>query len=269
MANDIFQLKPNFHGIGVDLNALWKWFRRQPPNKFEIVSNRFIELFEQHGVVVTQIPRLLPSVTLAHLASPNSLLLALTSDVLDAACLLFGIRREWLEGSNDRIYEHRHCYKAPQKFFDELGALQRASMVAPVRAFTTDRQLDYRKSGSQRLELVMVETAAWLGDDEIERYRPFSDGWDWGYQATRVELKAIVAAYGAPVPMYLVTHEEMDALYAGAIFPKALIRGALCTDPSLEDYCMPLAKNIRARETEELEMVSAIQVRKDRNGLPR
>ncbi|RCS30163.1 hypothetical protein DEO45_08875 [Rhodanobacter denitrificans] len=185
------------------------------------------------------------------------MLTALTDEVLEAASALFGVRREWLEGASERIYPLRHCYKSPHRFFEELRSLAPPAMILPVRAFTTDKHLDYRKWGSQRLELVLVERAGWLGDDEeIERYRPFSDGWEWGYERTRLELKAIVANYGHPVPLFQVSRKAMDALYSGEIFPRALLQGPLCTDPSLEDYCMPVSQNRQARETEELEEVA-------------
>lgn len=173
MGNDIFQFKPNFHGIGVDFNALWKKVRKQPASPFEKVAARFVELFAHHGVAVTQIPRLLPSIGLAQLVSPASLLAALTPEVLQKACALFGVRYEWIEGTSDQIYEHRFCYKVSYQFFEELDALAPAAMIAPVRAFTTDKQLDYRSSNSQRLELVLVERIAWMGDIEVVRYRPF------------------------------------------------------------------------------------------------
>lgn len=256
MSEEIVQLKPNLYGIGIDLKALWRRFRTQARNPMEIVASRFVEAFEQHGIAVTQIPRLLPAINLGQLALPVNLLPALTDEVLEAASALFGIRREWLEGASEQIYPHRYCYKAPHNFFEELHSLAPAARMLPVRAFTTDKELDYRKSSNQRLELVLVESAGWLGDEEIERYRPFSDGWDWGYERTRLELKAIIASYGSVVPLFQVSQKAIDALYLGEIFPKALLRGSLCTNPSLEDYCMPLSRNVHARETEELEQVA-------------
>jgi hypothetical protein len=253
--SDIFQIKPSFYGVGIDLIALWKRIRRQPPNVVEKVALRFIELFEQHGVVVTQIPKLLPGIELAQLSSPASLLPALTNDVLNAACTLFGVRREWLEGASEQIYEHRYCYKSPTRFFDELASIERRAMVAPVRALTTQKQLDLHAPTSQRVELVMVEVAGWLGDEAIESYRPFSDGWEWGYPPCRLQLKAMIREYGSPVPLFQVTQREMDLIYLGGIIPKSLMCGALCTDPSLEDYCMSFERNRQAREVEELEEV--------------
>lgn len=148
MTDEILQLKPNFRGVGLNFKALLRRWRKLPCNPIDITAARFIELFDQHGVAVTQIPRLLPAINLAQLASPAHLLIALTDEVLEAASALFGNRREWLEGTSHRIYPHRYCYKSPRRFFDELHSLAPASMNLPVRAFTPDKDFDYRKSSS-------------------------------------------------------------------------------------------------------------------------
>lgn len=259
MADAIFQIKPSIYGIGIDLRAVWQRLSGAPENPVEQVAVRFIELFEAHGVAVTQIPRLIPDLTLAQLASPKDLLPALTGPVLDAACALFGTRREWLEGQGDEIYACGYCYKSPQRFFAELRQLSSPDTIAPVRAVTTVNRLDYRSRAVQRIELVMVETAAWIGDEAIERFRVFSDGWDWRYPECRIQLKAMIRTYGEPVPLYTVTPKEIEAWHAGRVVPRSLMRGALCTSPSLEDYCMSASENAQSKEVDELEAVARYQ----------
>lgn len=105
----------------------------------------------------------------------------------------------------------------------------------------------------------MVEIAGWLGDEAIESYRPFSDGWEWGYPHCRLQLKAMIREYGSPVPLFQVTQREMDLIYSGGIVPKSLMRSGFCTDPSLDDYCMCLERNRQARELEELDEVISYQ----------
>ena len=259
MANDLFLVRPHFHGVGIDLVEAWRRWKGRKPSNIERVAIRFVELFDAHGVAVTQIPWLIPEITLAQLASPSDLLPALTGDVLDTACTLFGIRREWLEGQGDRTYDSSYCYKFPERFFADLKQLSSPAMIAPVRAVAAADSLDYRSRAIQRVELVMVETAGLIGDETIERFRVFSDGWDWGYQECRIQLKAIVRAYGQPVPLYKVKPEEIEKLYAGTIVPRMLMRGALCTTPSLEDYCMSVSENMQAKEVDELDDVIRYQ----------
>jgi hypothetical protein len=259
MAGDVLLVRPSVGGIGVDLGELWRRIKRKGPDPVEQVAVRFVELFDAHGVEVTQIPRLIPEITLAQLASPKDLLAGLTGSVLHKACVLFGIRREWLEGQGDVIYDCGYCYKSPERFFAELKQLSSPATIAPVRAVATVDSLDYRSSAVQRVELVMVETAAWIGDQEIERFRVFTDGWDWRYPECRIQLKAMIRAYREPVPLYTVTPKEIEAWYAGEVVPRALMRGALCTSPSLEDYCMSMQENRQAKEIEELEAVMRFQ----------
>ena len=85
----------------------------------------------------------------------------------------------------------------------------------------------------------------------------FSDGFDWGYEGCRLQIKAMIRAYGRPVPLYVTDADQIEDLYAGHVVPANLMRGALCTSPSLEDYCMRRDENRHAVESEELETVYA------------
>lgn len=244
----------------------WRKGKNDPP--VETVATRFVRLFQAHGVNRNQIPRLL-----GHgLQSPDvrddaALLAALDDTHLDSACTLFGVRREWLDGASERIYESPWCYKHPKGFFIELARLETPAAIAPVRAVTTAMPLDYQVGVEQRVELVMVETVGWIGEREIHRYRPFADGWVWGYPECRLQLKALIAACGKQVPLFKVSREAIDGLYAGEQFPGEVMRGPLLSTPSLEDYCMPQSRNWHARETEELPMVEEY-IAAIPNGLP-
>jgi hypothetical protein len=237
-------------------DRLRKWWKGRNDLPVETVATRFTRLFEAHGVIRSQIPRLLGyGLQLPDVRDDAALLVALDDTHLDAACTLFGVRREWLDGASERIYESPWCYKRPEGFFAELARLETPAAIAPVRAFTTAMPLDYQAGGEQRIELVMVETVGWIGEHEIYRYRPFADGWVWSYSESRLQLKAMVAVYGKQVPLFKVSREAIDSLYAGKQFPGEVMRGTLLSTPSLEDYCMPQSRNWHARETEELPMV--------------
>lgn len=256
MTDNIFQVKPNFYGLEIDLIAAWKKLtaQRRKPGA-EDVAVRFVELFELHGVAVTQIPRLIPEISLADLATPLALLTALNQNVIESTCELFGISREWLDGTSSRLYETNFCYKSPKRFFEKLSGLSKPENRSQVRAVTTKMDLDYRSSSNQRIELIMVETIGWLGDRELMRYQIFSDGWQWSYSECRLQLKAMVRAYGSPVPLFLISNEQMEQLSSGSLVPTALVDGPLCTEPSLEDFCLSMYESRVAKETEELDKV--------------
>jgi hypothetical protein len=255
VANDIVQIKPTIYGVGIDLIAMWRKLRRSGLVGTTSVAARFISLFDAHGVVVAQIPRLIPGIGLHQLTSPEALLPALTGEVMERACELFGVRREWLEGVDSRMYPLRFSYKNPRQFFDELRSLRNPVRCMPVRALTTRKFLDAKSAHSQRVELVLVEEVATFDDFIVERYAPLSDGRDWCYKDHRIEIKAIVRAYGGTVPLYECSREEIDAVYQGSIVPRRLMSGCLISEPSLEDYCMSRQQNVHAKELDELDEV--------------
>lgn len=64
----------------------------------DIVAQRFCQIFQDHGVEKSQIPRLVPSIKLSDLKSNKALLEVLTPEILDQTASLLGLRSEWLEG---------------------------------------------------------------------------------------------------------------------------------------------------------------------------
>lgn len=64
----------------------------------QLVAKRFRQLFVDHGIEVTQIPRVFPEITLDDLKSNNSLLKKLSTECIDKVAEFFKVRVEWLEG---------------------------------------------------------------------------------------------------------------------------------------------------------------------------
>ena len=143
-------------------------------NPVNIVAQRFLHVFLEHGVEAAQIPRLLPQIKLADLKSEDALLAALTTDVLDQTAYLFGIRNQWLEGVDNQIYECRTCYKQPELFFEHLAILrndEHGDFWFPIRAISVTKNLDCGNPNRQLLALVLVEFITWLGDEPGQRHR--------------------------------------------------------------------------------------------------
>lgn len=232
--------------ISSNANRLWQSFTGKTKiNPVNIVAQRFIQAFYDHGVQPSQIPRLLPQIKLDDLKSEEALLSALTPEVLDQAAHFFGIRSEWLEGVDDKIYECRSCYKQPELFFEHLATLrsdEHGNFWFPIRAISVNKNLDCGNPNSQPLALVLVEFIAWLGDERICRYHVYWDGWDWSYAPTRIQLKAMVrmASYMSPtVPIFTAKLDEVEKIIKGELIPRKIVdRGGLVTDPSLEDYSL-------------------------------
>lgn len=227
-----------------------------------VVTKRFLQVFADHGVAVPQIPRIVPELKLCDFRTPESLLASLSIEVLDRVSAIFGIRRQWLDGVGDEIYERRHCYKAPQVFLEDFASLNGLCGGRPNLSsliLTTERQLDYRSDRQQFLVPVLVEDVVALDDTFIQRFHVYQDGFDWGYAPTRIQLKALARVLfkrsGVVSPIYGVSVDEMQALLAGKVVPRDFVRGAWITSPSLEDYALTREESAVAKECEEIPAV--------------
>ena len=97
------------------------------------VAKRFLKIFQDHGVAITQIPQFIPQVTLEKLKSPESLIAVMTNEILDETAQLFRVKRTWLDGVDDQIYEPLFCSGTPKYFFEDLGSLNSRSNSFPVQ----------------------------------------------------------------------------------------------------------------------------------------
>jgi hypothetical protein len=223
------------------------------------VARRFLNLFRDHGIAETQIQQFLPQITLEKLRTQETLIGALTKDVLDNAAKLFEIRGEWLDGVDDRIYEYRSCYKAPQRFFKDLANCNLDTDSFPVRALYDGKPLDGGADRRQPLVLLLVEKLRDLGDEEICRYIVYHDSWNWRHPPCRIQLKAMVRIMDRilhkVVPLYAVKPEILEQVLQGKRIPSHCLSGPLITDPSLEDYALSTAESRVAKECEELPAV--------------
>lgn len=257
MGDEIIQLKPNLWGLGVDLKAAWRRIvKNREPAPMQEVAKRFLQIFLDHGVAVSQIPRLIHAISFDSLKSPDTLIAALNPGVLDEVARLFGIRSAWLEGIDDRIYETDFCYKSPETLLDALENYQAEFGSLPLKALTSVDRLDYKSPKQQPLILVRPERIARIGEDSIERFLIYGDLWDWNYRPSRIQLKAmarlIYLRHHKPIPIIHVSHETLLEIGEGKRVPSAFVSNRILTDPSLEDFGLSPEESGVAKETEEL-----------------
>ena len=254
MAEDLAILKPSLYGIGLNLNEVWRRFRGRNDLR-SLAARRFLQVFEDHGVQPTQIPRFLPEITLAEL-DPNSLLDVISGALLARTAALFGIRREWIEGVGNIIYPHRFCYKAPSSFFEDLAGLGLDSYSFPMRALYSRKPIEGQ---AQPLTLILVDRIGEIGNEDICRYIVYADAWDWSHFTSRIQLKAMARMVnrklGKPVPLYRVSGKTLTEIRDGKRVPRTALRGCLLRDPSLEDFGLSEEESAVAKETDELPAV--------------
>lgn len=240
-----------------------------------LAAERVLQVFREHGVEAAQISRLLPQIGLDDLHTPEKLLAILTPNLIDQIATLFGVRSQWLEGCDDRIYDYLATYKEPQRLLDHLRALWQLpawknEVHTPLRILTTTKCLDYRDDRRYELAPVLLEPIASLGDETIYRYHIYQDGFSWDHTPARLELKAIGRtvwnALEKRIPLYLVSPKEMDEVLEGRCIPRSLLHSGYLPAPSFEDYFLDNTQSVAAREADELPAVFDYMVRTRLNG---
>lgn len=257
MSDDIIEIKPGIGPFKLNVVALIRRLKGKGKNgQVDIVAERFLQIFQEHGVAIPQIPRLISQVTLEKLQNTESLLPALSNEVLERVVSLFGVRLSWLEGVDNLIYEPKTCYKQPHLFLETCAALNLPTNGFAVHALTTTKKLDGRNSKMQPLALVLVEKVQDFGNDEISRYHVYSDAWDWGHPSCRIQIKAMTRLMfqtsHRPIPLHQVKPEVLQAIIEGKCVPHAVMQRCLLTNPSLEDFALSSDESVQAKETVEL-----------------
>jgi len=170
--------------------TLANMLKRRKARPVTSVAHRFVDLFEAHGVRRNQIPRVLGhGLTLSDVVDEASLLPKLTEPVLDAACSLFGVRREWLDGAGEDPYVRHDFYQYPgdfQRFIEELKAAR------PDAELTGYLVVPEEAAPHDQAHLILGQAIACLGDATVYRYY-VCDTWIYDYWKSRAYLTACVA----------------------------------------------------------------------------
>ena len=152
---------------------------------------RFIALFEHHGVHRNQIPRLFDhGLTVKDVSSDEALTEKLTEQVLQDACDLFAVRREWLDGVSDEIYEVHHFYKYPADFEKFIQKLARASGdTGGLRGKVVIPSSNNIRSDAL---FFIEEVIGYLGVEPVSRFH-LTGTWSYDYWKCRAYLAACVS----------------------------------------------------------------------------
>lgn len=164
------------------------WIRTSRKSPIETVSSRFIKLFESHDVHRNQIPRFFGhGLTIKDLQNEALLLDKLDEPLLDAACNLFGVRREWLEGADTQIYQYYDFYKKPEEaapFILKLINNNPEGNLDGILLVPAERKDD--------AIIVLNEIIGWVGEKPIYRYH-LCNNWLFDYWKSRAYLTAFIA----------------------------------------------------------------------------
>lgn len=163
--------------------------KKKNHNDTQTISDRFIDLFECHGIHRNQIPRVFQhELKLADVQSGADLLPKLTDEILDDACSFFDVNRDWIDGVNDEIYPTYDFYKYPNNFATFLDRL--------VKNGKNDLHGFLFLAENNRFDfdciLIIQETLGYIESKPYVKYH-ICNNWITSYWKSRAYLTACIA----------------------------------------------------------------------------
>lgn len=166
-------------------------FRSKKKAESDSVATRFVQLFEAHGVHRNQIPRVIGhGLTVADVQSYETLLPKLSEELLNAACMLFAVRREWLDGADQQVYPTHDFYKRPEYFVEFIESLKKSGNGERVDGILL---IPEEKSRNSRALIILQQAISFVGNKPIYRFH-ICDNWNFPYWKARGYLVACIAS---------------------------------------------------------------------------
>lgn len=211
--------------ILVALTTLYKFFWKAPSEKevkkaeikTETIATRFVALFESHGVHRSQIPEFFGhGLDIPTCASDEELLKKLTPEIINDAVILFGVNKDWLEGSSKEIYDIPDYFKHPEKFEDYIVTLLKNTSADRLfgYAITSDKKSVRAYYDSL---LVIAEPIGELNQRDVYKYHLLGR-WKIHYWKSRAYFAACCALlhkYGIYCGGKIVKQSWLNQVYEG------------------------------------------------------
>ena len=203
-----------------------------PPSEAYALVNRVVSTFKAHGIERIQIPRFLgeeSGITIAHMGDDEKLLHAFSEKVLNDICFRFGIARDWLDGKDCPIYPRRFYDKDLKGFIDFLEKIRADHDEVQCYVVKSEKDTLRKDGGDLTIAFVLRGKLCDWGEHQYEaiwRYYPLNDTLYWGYERTRVQIKAMVLAawqFGIHVQGRTASEDDVNALVEGEVFPGILL----------------------------------------------
>jgi len=201
-------------------NRVRKWFGRKNTyrrNTSQSLPARFFFLFDSHGIHKNQIPGFFGhGLKLVDVKDEDSILIKLDEEILNDACEMFAVRREWLDGADSQIYPLHDFYKQPELF---------EAFICNIKSNDPDSLyaeliVSYDRLQEEDALLILEETIGYIGEKPIYRHH-ICNGWVFKYWKCRAYLAACIALSCKNkvwVKGYEVPIKEINRLKEGAQF---------------------------------------------------
>lgn len=211
-----------------ELNSAWTLLarvlglfkrRKQRVQEQESVATRFVRVFEAHGVHRNQIPRFIGhGLTVKDVKDEDSLLAKLDEPLLDAVCEKFAVRREWLDGADEQVYEIHDSYPVPEHFAEFLATLKTNNEAGELNGYLL---VPHKANRDSDALLILSDVVGQIGDTAIRRYH-LCQYPSFGYWKSRVHLTACIAIAwknGIYVKGLRMPHGEVQRMFHGTSLP--------------------------------------------------
>ena len=157
----------------------------------ENIAARFFRLFDSHGIHPNQIPAFIGhNLTIADVQTEDGLINKLDETLLNYVCGLFAVRREWLDGADNIVYETHDFYKQPEKFaefIDQLNAQKNTRELYGVLLVAKE------SSNTHESALIVLRQTIVLSEERVfERYY-LCNNWSYNYFKSKAYLTACIA----------------------------------------------------------------------------
>ncbi|WDQ14564.1 hypothetical protein [Rhodopirellula sp. P2] len=201
--------------------------------------------------------------TLDSIANTQRLSLEITADRLHWIADQFGVRRNWITGLDNQIYDLVWGYKQLDRLAHSLAERKTLGPSMRMTAFVDERNhMDSEVSHRKPVALV-ASTPMQVTDDHSEtvlRHVVCGDDFAWSNWATRRDLEAFTrwcfqefTTFTRIVP---VTSKVVGEIRSGDRFPGPYIPTAQTSDWQLEDYTLTIDESVCAKETHEVDQVT-------------
>ncbi|MFJ7512582.1 hypothetical protein ACIQW7_24500 [Peribacillus simplex] len=227
-------------------------------DKIDEMVKRFLQIYEAHSIEKNQIPAFIDQkfqLKIKDFKDNQSILQVVDEELLNWTCEKFGVDRDWLDGTSDRIYSRNDYYKNVEKFIDDLCELIKENNNIEIYAFK-NKTLNRDDRRAYVVLLIKYEIGK-LNSNTIYRYEPVSTSWIWGHWRSRYQLKAIIYLC-KKLKIYIKGCDLVQeyTIEDGSVFPGEFLNAFPITFTWYpEDYIDLISQNMQAVETDETEIV--------------
>jgi len=229
--------------------------------------DRFISVYTSHGISINQISSFVDpafGLKVSDFKNKDSILEVIDDEILNWTCNAFCIERDWLDGTSERIYQHRNYYKNVEGFIRLFVKLK--------NEYCDGFEIYLIKNGELYPNLfvhtencviiILRYPLKKINKKTIYAYVPISTQWKWGYWRTRYQLKSIIYICYRLQPRTYIEGYDMDMetinkILTGLIFPGPEIDKLEFKQYTWypEDYSDLPSESVKAKETTETEKV--------------